>query len=275
VNHPVYVIGDVQGCCACLEQLIEQLPAGDTAQLWFVGDLINRGPQSLQTLRLIRSMSDRVRCVLGNHDLHLLAAAAGVRKPSRRDTLDEILQAPDSAELIDWLRNQPLLHYEAPYLLVHAGVHPDWTLQQTLDNAELVQNQLRSPNWRDYLAQMYGNSPDRWHENLSGPDRMRIIINTFTRMRMMDETGHLDMDFKDHPDAAPAHLRAWFDKPNQLPEDHIVVFGHWSTLGLMISPGHIATDSGCVWGGSLSAVQLGDHAVHQVCCQQAQAPDGN
>jgi bis(5'-nucleosyl)-tetraphosphatase (symmetrical) len=275
VNPPVYAIGDIQGCCASLEQLIGQLPASDTARLWFVGDLINRGPQSLQTLRLIRSMSDRVHCVLGNHDLHLLAAAAGVRKPSRRDTLDEILSAPDSADLIDWLRKQPLVHYDAPYLLAHAGIHPDWTLEQTLENAQFVERQLRSPDWRDCLADMYGNAPDRWQSGLTGSDRTRVIINSFTRMRMLDESGGLDMEFKDHPDTAPAHLSAWFNLPNRLPADHIVVFGHWSTLGLMIGEHHIATDSGCVWGGALSAVQLGDHAVHQVSCQQAQAPGEN
>ncbi|MGB7184142.1 MAG: symmetrical bis(5'-nucleosyl)-tetraphosphatase, partial [Burkholderiaceae bacterium] len=213
---PVYAIGDVQGCYSRLNDLIQGLPDADRAQLWFAGDLINRGPESLATLRAIKALGERAVCVLGNHDLHLLAVAAGVREPSAGDTLDDILTAPDCEELIYWLRHQPLAWFDRPYLLVHAGVHPEWTVKQTLRNAQQVQQALQGDDWKNFLHEMYGNTPKRWSDMLTGANRRRIIVNVLTRMRMIDESGQIDMKYKGAPRDAPSGLHPWFMLPGKL-----------------------------------------------------------
>ena len=248
------------------------LPDANSARFWFAGDLINRGPNSLGTLRLVRSLGDRAVCVLGNHDLHLLAAASGVRKPSARDTLQEILEAPDCDELLHWLRHQPMAHLEGDILLVHAGVHPSWTARETLIYAHEVEQALRGPKWRNFLADMYGDQPQQWQPGLTGNARLRAIVNILTRMRMLRADASLDMNFKDSPARAPTDLTAWFDMENRRDPALTVIFGHWSTLGLSIKPGLISLDSGCVWGGNLSAVRLSDFASFQVPCPAAQDP---
>jgi bis(5'-nucleosyl)-tetraphosphatase (symmetrical) len=267
VTVAVYAIGDVQGCGSCLKTLLNQLPDVDKAQLWFAGDLVNRGPESLATLRLVRDLGSRARCVLGNHDLHLLAVAAGIRPASKGDTFEAILGAPDREELIDWLRHQPLAVHAQDHLMVHAGVHPEWSLEQTLASANEVETALRSDAWTEFLADMYGNRPAQWNEDeLSGTPRLRITVNILTRMRMVDPQGGLDMKFKGSPEQAPASLIPWFDHPARQDLAVRVVFGHWSTLGLRVNNQIISLDTGCVWGGELSAVRLADDALFQVSC---------
>jgi len=272
----IWMIGDIQGCCAPLEQLLAHPDlAGDPeARFWFAGDLVNRGPQSLASLRRIMALDDRSVAVLGNHDLHLLAAAAGVRKPSKSDTLDEILQAPDVDDLIDWLRYRPLAHFEHGHLLVHAGVLAKWDAAKTLALAEEVQQALRGPNWRKALQKMYGNEPVAWKEDHKGGKRMRVIINALTRIRLCTPMGHMEFDTKVAPGAWPAGLIPWFDVPNRATRDITVVFGHWSTLGLLMRDDVICLDSGCIWGGALSAVRLQDRKLVQIACSRFREPSG-
>lgn len=264
--QPVYAIGDVQGCGSCLDALLAQLPDVDQAQLWFAGDLVNRGPQSLETLRTVQQLGQRAHCVLGNHDLHLLAVVAGVRSPTRGDTFDAILDAPDRDDLVYWLRHCPLAVHASNHLMVHAGVHPQWTLAQTLQYADEVQRVLRSDRWTAFLADMYGNGPDQWDAALTGNSRLRVIVNVFTRMRMLDQQGRLNMKYKGGPADAPDELVAWYEYPNRTSLPVRVVFGHWSTLGLYTADNALGLDTGCVWGGRLSAVRLADNALYQVNC---------
>lgn len=277
MKRSIWMIGDIQGCCAPLEQLLAHPDlAGDPeARFWFAGDLVNRGPQSLASLRRIMALDDRSIAVLGNHDLHLLAAAAGVRKPSKSDTLDEILQAPDVDDLIDWLRYRPLAHFEHGHLLVHAGVLAKWDAAKTLALAEEVQQALRGPNWRKALQKMYGNEPVTWKEDHKGGKRMRVIINALTRIRLCTPMGHMEFDTKVAPGAWPAGLIPWFDVPNRATRDITVVFGHWSTLGLLMRDDVICLDSGCIWGGTLSAVRLQDRKLVQIACSRFREPSGN
>lgn len=242
------------------------------ARLLFVGDLVNRGPESLETLRTIRALGDRAKAVLGNHDLHLLAVARGIHKLHRSDTLTDILNAPDRDELIDWLRHRPLALLENGHLVVHAGVLPQWTAQQTLELAHEVEEVLRGPHWEDFLRQMYGNKPDHWDDALQGPDRLRCIVNTMTRIRLCSAEGVMDFAPVESA-AAPPGLLPWFDVPGRRTADLPVVFGHWSTLGLTVRPNLIGLDTGCVWGGKLSAVCLEDRSVLQVACPQYQQPN--
>ncbi len=268
-----YVIGDLQGCCEQLQALRQKIHAATPhPQLIFVGDLVNRGPQSLATLRLIRSFGDTTRTVLGNHDLHLLAVAHGIRKPHRSDTLDDILNAPDRDELLDWLRCQPLALSVENCLVVHAGVMPQWTAQQTLELASEVEEILRGPGWIDFLRQMYGNTPARWSDDLQGMDRWRCIVNALTRMRFCTTEGEMDFSRADAPDNAPPGYMPWFDVPCRRTEDATIICGHWSTLGLMLRPNVMAIDTGCIWGGKLTALRLDDRSVIQVDCPQQQAP---
>ncbi|WP_019141916.1 symmetrical bis(5'-nucleosyl)-tetraphosphatase [Noviherbaspirillum massiliense] len=267
-----FAIGDVQGCRDSLNELLHEIDkASPNAKLIFVGDLVNRGPHSLATLRQIRDLGGRARVVLGNHDLHLLAVAHGIRKPHRTDTLDDILQAPDRDELLDWLRRQPLAIFEQGYLLVHAGVVPQWTAQQTLELAQEVETALRGPDWVEFLRKMYGNTPARWEDNLQGPDRLRCIVNALTRIRFCSDDGTMDMASKGAETELPGYM-PWFDVPGRRTEDVTVVIGHWSTLGLVMRPDLIALDTGCLWGGKLSAVCLEDRRVMQVECPQYQQP---
>jgi bis(5'-nucleosyl)-tetraphosphatase (symmetrical) len=266
-----FAIGDLQGCLPQAFALLDQISAVDpNAQLIFLGDVVNRGPQSLQALRHIRDLGTHARVVLGNHDLHLLAVAKGVRRQSRSDTLDEILNAPDRDELLDWLRARPLALAHNENLLVHAGVAPQWTVEQTLERAAEVEAVLRGPGWIDFLSQMYGNAPLIWADSLSGPERLRCIVNVLTRIRFCDEHGKMDLSLQKGGHAVLPGYMPWFEVPGRKTANDTVVFGHWSTLGLVIRPRLIALDTGCLWGGQLSAVCLEDRTVLQVQCPEYQ-----
>lgn len=264
---PVWVIGDLQGCKPSLDRLLAspELAADPASRFWFAGDLVNRGPDSLGTLRKVIALGDQAVSVLGNHDLHLLAVAAGVRTLSKSDTLDDIFNAPDADDLIHWLRHRPLAHYEHQHLLVHAGVLPCWTLATALTLANEVQDLLRAPDWKRSLKRMYGNKPVRWDNDLKGGKRLRVIINAFTRMRWCNQQG--DLDFSHKADAQhQAMLMPWFDVPNRAAADTTIVFGHWSQLGLTLKPNIVCLDSGCIWGRELTAMRLHDRKLVQVSC---------
>jgi bis(5'-nucleosyl)-tetraphosphatase (symmetrical) len=270
-----WVIGDVQGCLASLQSLLERLPAD--ARLLFLGDLVNRGPQSLASLRLVRSLGSRAEALLGNHDLHLLAVAAGIRRQHDDDTLADILAAPDRDELLDWLRTRPLARHEAGALFVHAGVLPQWTVDTTLRLAGEVEAGLRSPEHRAFLATMYGNRPAKWDQGLAGADRARCVINALTRLRFVAADGTMDLKVKEGAGAAPPGFVPWFDHPGRATRATTVVFGHWSTLGLNVRDDVVCLDSGCVWGGALTAMAWPSRRLLQVPCPQyrppAQRPD--
>jgi bis(5'-nucleosyl)-tetraphosphatase (symmetrical) len=278
-----YVIGDLQGCAHEAGLLLERIAADahsmEEARVLFVGDLINRGPASLTALRRMKALSEtsggRVEALLGNHDLHLLAVAAGVQKTSRSDTLDEILAAPDRDELIAWLRRRPLAMFVDAHLLVHAGVPPQWSAEQTMRLAAEVEAVLRGDGWADFLAQMYGNEPDRWDDALTGIDRLRCIVNALTRMRLCWPDGRMDFQHKES-DKGPegSSLLPWFDVPGRHTADVTVVFGHWSALGLVLRPNLVGLDSGCVWGGKLTAVCLDDRTLLQVDCPEYREHSG-
>ena len=270
----IWMIGDVQGCCNALDDLLAKPEiAGDTdANFWFAGDLVNRGPHSLTTLRRIMSMEDRSVAILGNHDLHLLAVAAGVRRPGKNDTLLDVLDAPDSQEIIDWLRWRPLAHYAHGHLMVHAGVLAKWDITKTLQLAYEVETALRSNNWQKTLQKMYGNEPSRWNEDHTGGKRLRVIINALTRMRMCTTKGRMVLPIKAAPGQRVDGLVPWFDVPDRATRDITVVFGHWSTLGLVMRSDVICLDTGCVWGGHLTAVCMQDRQVVQVSCKQNADP---
>jgi len=270
---PTYAIGDLQGCHASLEALLERIDAADPgAPLWFAGDLINRGPQSLATLRRVKALGARATVVLGNHDLHLLAVAHGIRNPHRSDTMTDILAAPDRDELLDWLRHRPLAHLADGHLLVHAGVLPQWSAAQTRALAGEVETALRGPAWVDFLREMYGNTPLRWDDALQGSARLRCIVNGLTRLRFCSADGEMEFAAKEGLDAAPPGFMPWFEVPQRQSADITVVFGHWSTLGLMLRPNLIALDTGCVWGGQLTALRLHDRQPLQVQCPQYRQP---
>ena len=239
-----------------------------------LGDLVNRGPQSLATLRRLRGLGASATCLLGNHDLHLLAASHGVRKPSKGDTLGEILDAPDCIELIDWLRQRPLAVQTEGWLCVHAGVVPQWSLATTLQMASEVEQQLRSADWADFLKQMYGNEPATWDASLTGSARLRFAVNVFTRIRFVDAQGTMEFISKDASAGPPPGHTAWFDAPRRQTAGVPIAFGHWSTLGLVQRPDLLALDTGCVWGGQLSAARVdgGRCEIFQVDCEQAQRP---
>jgi bis(5'-nucleosyl)-tetraphosphatase (symmetrical) len=269
----IYLVGDIQGCDAALGLLLEKIafsPSRDT--LYCLGDLVNRGPDSLAVLRRLMALGGSAPCILGNHDLHLLAVAAGVRKPSRLDTLQAVLQAPDKDALLDWLRFQPLARSVntggQDYLLVHAGVLPQWSAAQTLALAAEVAQRLRAADYRDWLATMYGNEPAAWSDDLQGAARLRVIVNALTRLRFCTAAGRMDFDSKEGAGAAPAGFMPWFEVESRASVDTCVAFGHWSTLGHIHRPNVIALDTGCVWGGCLSAMRIdgGRRELTQVHC---------
>lgn len=270
-----YLVGDLQGCCDAFDRLLAQLqfsPSRD--RVWVLGDLVNRGPQSLQTLVRLHRLGDAAVCLLGNHDLHLLAVAAGVRRPHRSDTLGDILESPERDAWIDWVRQRPLAAQAHGWLLVHAGVAPQWTAGQTLALAAEVETMLRGPDLPAFLQVMYGNEPACWRDDLQGHDRMRFVVNVLTRIRFVHEDGSLDFKLKEGTDAAPPGLLPWFGVPGRRTEGTPIAFGHWSTLGLIDRPDLLALDTGCVWGGELTAVRIdgGRREVIQVQCERAQAP---
>lgn len=269
----VWVIGDVQGCGQPLQALLQHpdLASDPEAHYWFAGDLVNRGPDSLGSLRTVMALGDRAVTVLGNHDLHLLAVAAGRKKFGKSDTIHAILDAPDAPELLDWLRHRPLAHYEYGHLMVHAGVLPAWTVAKTLALAGELEAALRGPNWKDMLERMYGNEPTGWKDDLAGSARMRVIVNALTRMRLCNSHGHMEFAHKGPP-VKDGGLMPWFDVPGRAITDDTVIFGHWSALGLMIRPDAICLDTGCVWGRQLTALRLSDHKLVQIPCSQYQQP---
>ncbi len=255
-----WAVGDVQGCCEELEQLLSRIRfSSDRDRLWFVGDLVNRGPASLPALRLVRSLGANAVSVLGNHDLHLLAVALVGEKLRKSDTLSEILAAPDRDALLEWLLLLPLAHFESDYddLLLHAGVVPQWSVPQTLQLAAEVGRSLRD-NPRALLSTMYGDQPDQWQATLTGIDRLRFTINVLTRLRFCTPDGRVDFKQKGKPDSAPKPWLPWFKVPGRASRDQRIVFGHWSALGLHSERGVLALDTGCVWGGALTAVNLDD-----------------
>lgn len=263
-----YAIGDIQGCGAELQQLLERIrfdPARD--KIWLVGDLVNRGPASLQVLRLIRSLGDSAITVLGNHDLHLLAVAEGLAEPHHTDTLNEVLHAPDRAELLAWLRRQRLLHAEGGYVLVHAGLLPQWTVEQAASLAREAEGALRGPDYATFLARMYGNAPHAWDDDLQGYKRLRVIVNAFTRMRICTLQGEMEFRFKGEVQDIPQGYLPWYEVPKRRSREATVIFGHWSALGLKVEPRIIALDTGCLWGGPMSAIRLEDRQLFQVECR--------
>jgi bis(5'-nucleosyl)-tetraphosphatase (symmetrical) len=263
---PTYAIGDVQGCFDELLDLLEVFRF-DRAKdrLWFVGDLVNRGPASLATLRFVRDLGERALVVLGNHDLHLLALAEGCAAGRKDDTLEEILAAPDRDDLLDWLRRRPLMHVAGAHTLVHAGLLPQWDVSKAKSLAEEVETELRLRH-REFLASLYGSRPDRWAEDLRGIDRLRVIVNAMTRLRFCTAQGVMEFETKGEVTQAPSGYLPWFDVPGRKSADAIVICGHWSALGLRLAPNLLALDSGCVWRGQLSAVRLEDRRLYQVPC---------
>jgi bis(5'-nucleosyl)-tetraphosphatase (symmetrical) len=251
-----YAIGDVQGCDQELRELLKRLRfSADRDRLWFVGDLVNRGPGSLGALRLVRSLGDNAVVVLGNHDLHLLAVAFGSHRKRKSDTLDEVLAAPDRDALLEWLLSRPLAHLEGVDLMVHAGVVPQWSASDAVTLAREVQRALaRDP--RALFAAMYGNEPDRWREDLQGMERLRFVINVLTRLRLCTADGRTDFSLKGEPPPPPSALRPWFELRGRRSRDARIIFGHWSALGLVAREGVVGLDTGCVWGGALTAFDL-------------------
>jgi bis(5'-nucleosyl)-tetraphosphatase (symmetrical) len=264
-----YLIGDVQGCCDALDRLLAKIgfsPSRD--HVYLLGDLVNRGPASLQTLRRLRGLDNAATCLLGNHDLHLLAVAQGVRRMHRSDTLADILDAPDRAAWLDWLRHRRMAVHAHGWLMVHAGVVPQWDLAQTLSLAGEVEALLRSDDLAAFLPVLYGNQPARWSETLTGDDRLRFIINAITRVRFVAADGSLDLVTKDAGESAPPGHARWFDAPGRRTQGTPMAFGHWAMLGLINRPDLLALDTGCVWGRRLSAVRVdgGARELIQVEC---------
>ncbi len=254
----VYAIGDVQGCFDDLKRLLDKIrfdPVKD--QLWFVGDLVNRGPKSLETLSFVKSLGSSAISVLGNHDLHLIATALGIRKPHRKDTLQDIIKSPHCDELIDWLRHCPLFYHDNGYCLLHAGLPPQWDFKKTKQMAAEAEAILQGENYREFFNHMYGDEPSSWHEDLQGMARIRFIVNCFTRMRYCDGNGVLDMEYKQAPDRQPEGLYPWFQLADRKSVDMKIIFGHWSTLGFYAGDNCFALDTGCLWGGELTALKLG------------------
>lgn len=270
-----FLIGDVQGCCDALDLLLAEIgfsPSRD--RLWMLGDLVNRGPRSLATLRRLMAFGTSAASLLGNHDLHLLAVADGAQRVKRQDTLGEILSSPDRPALLDWLRHQRLAAFTDGWLLVHAGVAPQWDCAQTLSLAAEVEAELRGSARHDFMLVMYGDKPARWKARLSGSDRLRFIVNALTRIRFCSLDGELEFQTKEGADGAPAGYLPWFEVPGRRTEGTPVAFGHWSTLGLKSTPELLGLDTGCVWGGALTAARIdgGRRELVQVRCAQACVP---
>ncbi|OOG24772.1 bis(5'-nucleosyl)-tetraphosphatase (symmetrical) [Thioalkalivibrio denitrificans] len=268
---PVYAVGDLQGCLDPLKRLMERVrfdPAAD--RLWLVGDLVNRGLQSLETLRFVRDLGDVAITVLGNHDLHLLAIHNGVHKVRRRDTVEPILNAPDRDALMDWLRHRPLMHHDPQlhWTMVHAGLPPQWDLETARGCASEVEAVLRGEEHRLFLERMYGDEPDLWSPALEGWERLRFITNCFTRLRYCTADGHVDMEYKGAPGGQLPHLMPWYAVPGRKSAGQRIVFGHWSTLGLYEGDDVLALDTGCVWGQTLTLARLDaeDPETVQVRC---------
>jgi bis(5'-nucleosyl)-tetraphosphatase (symmetrical) len=271
----LYLIGDVQGCDAALGRLLSEInfsPSRD--QLVLLGDLVNRGPDSLAVLRRLQALGDAAQCLLGNHDLHALAVACGARNAHKSDTLQDLLAAPDAVALLDWLRWRELAIFRDGILMVHAGVLPSWSATKTIAlSAELAGGGWQKSS-KEFFQNMYGNEPNAWRDELQGSERHRVIINTLTRLRFCSPQGEMEFATKEGAGAAPEGYMPWFDVPNRATQDVTVAFGHWSTLGHINRPNLIALDTGCVWGGCLSAMRVdgGRRELVQISCEQALRP---
>ena len=271
----IYLMGDLQGCCQALERMLQTIdfsPSRD--HLFVLGDLVNRGPDSLGVLRRLRGLDNAATCLLGNHDLHLLAVAHGVRKMHRSDTLAPILDAPDREDWLLWLRQQRLAVHAHGWLMVHAGVVPQWDAAQTVALAGEVETMLRSPEVGEFLTLMYGNEPARWDDSLQGVDRWRCVVNSLTRLRFCAADGTMEFATKEGAGGAPEGYMPWFEVPGRRTQGTPVAFGHWSTLGLVNRDDLLALDTGCLWGGHLTAVRVdgATREVIQIPCPQAQKP---
>ena len=255
-----YAIGDVQGCFDELRALLERIGFNRAHdRLWFVGDLVNRGPKSLEVLRFVKELGELAVVVLGNHDLHLITQFEGFEKKRKDDTFDDVLGAPDAKALIDWLRARPMMHAEGGWAMVHAGLLPQWSIKKSLGLANEVEQALRAAGYRDFLANMYGSKPERWDDSLAGWDRLRVIVNAMTRMRFCTPEGV--MEFHSNGVEPPAGYRAWYEART---DERPVLFGHWSALGLKLTDRVAGLDTGCVWGGALTALRLEDRWLAQV-----------
>ena len=271
----IYLMGDLQGCCQALERMLQTIdfsPSRD--HLFVLGDLVNRGPDSLGVLRRLRGLDNAATCLLGNHDLHLLAVAHGVRKMHRSDTLAPILGAPDREDWLYWLRQQRLAVHAHGWLMVHAGVVPQWDAAQTVALAGEVETMLRSPEVGEFLTLMYGNEPARWDDSLQGVDRWRCVVNSLTRLRFCAADGTMEFATKEGAGGAPEGYMPWFEVPGRRTQGTPVAFGHWSTLGLVNRDDLLALDTGCLWGGHLTAARVdgATREVIQIPCPQAQKP---
>ena len=277
----LYLIGDVQGCDAALQNLLDTLdfsPSRDT--LYLLGDLVNRGPDSAAVLRRLMGYGQSAQCLLGNHDLNLLAVAQGLRKPHRKDTLVCVLQAPDRHDMLHWLRHQKmamlLTRGSVPLLMVHAGVLPQWTAKETIALAQEVESVLQGGHSAEFLKAMYGNFPQRWSDALTGMDRLRVIVNALTRLRLCTANGEMEFDSKEGAGGAPTGYMPWFDVPGRQTAHVSVAFGHWSTMGWLGRTDVLSLDTGCVWGGSLSALRFNlqdqQQELIQVQCEISQHP---
>lgn len=273
-----YAIGDIQGCFRELMQLLDNLGFSESRdRLWLVGDLVNRGPDSLPVLRFVKGLGDRAVTVLGNHDLHLVMLAEGYGRANAEDTLDEVLAAPDREELIAWLRTQPLFRVEDEYATVHAGLLPQWDVERAADLSDEVGTALTAPSYRDFLANMWGSEPATWSDDLMGWNRLRVVINAMTRMRFCTPEGVMEFrapGSKGPPDRGPVGCLPWYEVPGRASADHCVICGHWSALGFRQEKNLLALDSGCLWGGSLTAVRLEDRRVFQLPCRRQIEPLG-
>lgn len=270
----IYAIGDIQGCFDELLKLLDTISFNEQSdQLWFAGDLVNRGPKSLETLRFVKSLGDAAVTVLGNHDLHLLAASCAPKIAHKKDSLLPVLEAPDSGELIDWLRHRPLFHFNDDFCLVHAGLPPQWDFKKAQKMASLAEQALRGPDYQGFLKQMYGNKPNIWSPNLKGVSRLRFIVNCFTRMRYCDVNGRLDFVNSGPLGSQSKGLVPWFEAPKRKNADMRIIFGHWSTLGYYEGPNCYAIDTGCLWGGQLTALKLGEQVERfSIDCPEAKRP---
>ena len=271
----IYAIGDVQGCFDDLLRLLDTISFDQsTDQLWFVGDLVNRGPKSLETLRFVKALGDSAVTVLGNHDLHLLAASCAPKIANKKDALLQVLEASDRDELIHWLRHRPLFHYNSDFCLLHAGLPPQWDFKKTQKMALLAEQALQSANYQAFLKQMYGNKPNVWSSSLKGVDKLRFIINCFTRIRYCDVNGQLDFVNSGAPGSQPKNLLPWFAVPKRKNADMRVIFGHWSTLGYYAGSNCYAIDTGCLWGGQLTALKLDDPVQRfSIDCLEVKKPN--
>lgn len=267
----VYAIGDVQGCYTELEQLLKKIhfnPTND--QLWFVGDLVNRGPQSLETVQFVKSLGNAAQCVLGNHDIHLIACYTGAQTCKPSSSLKQVLEHEEVDEIINWLRAVPLLHHDPnlPWTMVHAGMLPQWNLALAQQCASEIETKLRADNYAEFIANVYGDTPTQWHTELDDQERWRVIVNAFTRLRLCDHEGNMDFEHKGELGEQAEHLHAWFDIPRES-ADLNIVFGHWSALGLKNSPNLLGLDTGCLWGNKLTAARLDSDTpkIYSVDCE--------